>query len=326
MLSSELDVVARPQVYSGGYRPDTFDNLENKSVEGVTHVVQYCLPTEWRRYGTMRHIGYVEIESYDIRHSIWVDYFSMVDEIWCPNSDGAETIRKVFSGPVHVVPHAVDTSVYKKDYKISEIPEVSGTFKFLCVSENNPRKNLGQLIYEFWGEFDPTEPVSLILKTDSSVNDLINHMKIVSRIYKQDVFQKIMLIDNRLSKDEMMGLYKYCNCYVSSSMGESLCLPIVHSMGFDKPIISINRGGPKDILSGYEKFTPIGSDKHGCESSIRIPGYQDGRDYWYKPNHESIGEAMRSEYNMRGIPESKSNNIYRFSDQKFIERVKELFG
>ncbi len=322
VLDSEFDVVSRPMVYSGGVGNKRLDELEKKSLDGVTHVIQYCLPSQWQRYGTMKHIGYVEIESCDLSRSRWVDNFSVVDEIWCPNKDGCRAIEAVWGGPVVYMPHAIDTSVYKNSYKISKISEVSGTFKFLCVSENVPRKNLSQLIEEFWIEFDPTEPVSLILKTNASIADVIRKSKEKLKLYNTESYQKIMVIDDRLNHQEMMGLYNYCDCYVNPSMGESWCLPVVHAAGFNKPVITIDSGGPADILSGYEKLFQINDfDKFPCESNNNIPGYQTGMDYWYKPSHLSIGTSMRFCYTFR--PDDNEEDILsKFSDQEFINRVK----
>ena len=321
VLDAEFDVVSRPMVYSGGVGNKRLDELEKKSLDGVTHVIQYCLPSHWQRYGKMKHIGYVEIESCDLSRSSWVDMFSMVDEIWCPNKDGCNAIRAVWGGPVVYMPHAIDDDVYKKPYKISPIPEVSGTFKFLCVSENIPRKNLSQLIEEFWIEFDPTEPVTLILKTNPSITDTINRAKEKLKLYDLDCYQKIMVIDDRLSNEEMMGLYNHCDCYVNPSMGESWCLPVIHAVGFNKPVISIDKGGPKDILEKYKKAYKVYDNSiYPCERNNNIPGYQTGHDWWYKPNHMSLAMGMRACYSFRP-DEDEEDVLLDFSDRIFAEVV-----
>jgi glycosyltransferase involved in cell wall biosynthesis len=323
-LTSGFDVVSRPIVYSKDLDQSYFGITEGKSVDkSVTHVIQYCLPSQWRRYGTMKHIGYVEIESYDISHSLWTEYFNMVDEIWCPNEDGAATLRKETSLPVKVMPHAIDTLKYKNTYKISEIPEIQGTFKLLCVSENIPRKNLGQLIEEYFINFDANDQVSLILKSNSGVNNLIQSIKEKLRIYTKDAYRKIILIDDVLTEEQMFGLYQESDVYVNPSMGESWSLPVVHAIGFNKPVISIDRGGPKDLLANYPAHINLESSKYPCQSVINFIGYQTAQDYWYKPEPYSIVQAMSIARENK--LHQTGDYLEQFSTNAFLSRVlKEL--
>jgi glycosyltransferase involved in cell wall biosynthesis len=326
-LAKGFDVVSRPMVYAAGAERsqlEGFNQLESKSTEGVTTVIQYCLPEQWCRYGTMKHIGYVEIESFDLSRSRVVDFFNMVDEIWVPNSDSVSVIKQVYSGPVKYVPHAIDRSTYKNSYKFPNIPEISGTFKFFCASEDVPRKNLEGLISAFWSEFDPTEPVSLILKTHASILSKIEPLKKKMRLYDVDAYQKIVIIHNKLVQEEMLGLYQYCDCYVNASMGESWGLPIVHAIGFNKPVISPSIGGPANLLKNYKNHINLLTTHEWCEGhNPNLGGYQTGSDNWYKPVCNSIKYAMREAYQDKQLNSKHDNPLLAFSEEVFIKNVKE---
>jgi len=320
-LSERFDVVSRPIVYSGGGEKDQSALLEEKSLDGITHVIQYCLPQQWERYGTMKHVGYMEVESADISRSRMADYLNMVDEIWVPNIDGVCAVEQVFKGPVKYVPHAIDLSIYEKSYEKTKIPEISGTFTFLCVSENVPRKNLEGLIRAFWIEFDPTEPVSLIIKTDESVFNAINYIKRKLRLYDIDAYQRIVIISSRLSQDQMLGLYQQGDCYVNPSMGESWCLPVVHSLGFNKPVVSSNAGGPGDLMEFYDSHYKVIWSQEPCEGhNWGMAGYQTGHDTWAKPVVKSMSVQMRRAYEDRNYP-IYPNNLEKFSNDQFAKNV-----
>jgi len=321
ILSEKFDVVSRPLIYKGEANTGEFALLEEKSLNGITHVIQYCLPQQWERYGTMKHVGYMEVESTDISSSRMANYLNMVDEIWVPNIDGVCAVKQVFNGPVKYVPHAIDLSVYKKNYKRTEIPEISGTFTFLCVSENVPRKNLEGLITAFWLEFDPTEPVSLIIKTDESVFGVVNHIKEKLRLYDINAYQRIVVISSRLSQEQMLGLYQQADCYVNPSMGESWCLPVVHSLGFNKPVVSSLAGGPGDLMQFYDSHYKISCFQEPCEGhNLGMAGYQTGCDTWSKPVVKSMSVQMRRAYKDRNYPVS-SNNLEKFSNDQFAKNV-----
>lgn len=320
-MQNYFNVVHRPVIYAGRY-PSEFEALEIKPLKDITHVIQYCLPTEWRRIGDMKHIGYLEIESKDISRSAWADYFCLMDEIWVPNTDAIPVVSKVFNGPVKYMPHNIDTKIYENFTNKFEISEISGTYKFLTVSENVPRKNLKNLIVAYWKEFDPTEPVSLIIKSDESVESLINSTKKTVNLYGTDAYQRIVLLTERYNQQSMLGIYNGADCYVNPSMGESWCLPIVHAMGLNKPIISLMRGGPKDLLEDYNPLYTLSGDAEWCEGHNMIPGYQNAHDTWVKPTITSLAKSMRYMYeNRKKYPFKSNNTIHKFNYLNFIQNL-----
>ena len=192
-LSKQFDVVARPIVYSGGVNHPELEKLESKSTDGVTQVFQYCLPTEYDMYGRMTHLGYCEIESNDITYSKWPEHFHKIAQLFVPNTDALK-LKSNSKVPINYLPHAVNTNKYNKEYPISKIKEADGTFKFLCVAEAIPRKNLEGLIEAFYTEFDPNEPVSLIIKTNRNIDKMIEGIQNKLRLYPNKVFYYSLIL------------------------------------------------------------------------------------------------------------------------------------
>lgn len=242
-IHNDIDIVTR-NIGLNNYRDPTWPyqvpDYDSKSLDGITHVVQYAYPELWERYGKYKHIGYLDITEDDISKKKYVINIQMMDEIWCSTEYGCSVIEKVCDIPVKFIPHHVDLDLYKKNHQISEISEISGTFKFICASNNE--RNVERIIESFLKEFDPTEPASLIIKSSFGVNELIKSIKIRLKLYEIDAYQKIVLVDDIASFAQTIGLYSYCDCCISelfflSPKTIAQLLPIRHSIGFNKTII-----------------------------------------------------------------------------------------
>ena len=323
-LAKSFDVVARPVVYSGGVTHPEIEKLESKSTIGVTQVFQYCLPTEYDMYGRMPHYGYCEIESSDLSYSKWPEFFNRVNMILTPNKD-ATLVKSNSRVKITHLPHAINTIKFKKDYPITKIKEANGTFKFLCIAEAIPRKNLEGLIESYYTTFDPTEPVSLIIKTNRNIDKIIEGVQNKVKLYPNKVFyQKIIVVSERINDAQMMGLYKYCDCYINTSMGESWCLPLVNAIGFNKPIVTTVGGGPSDLIENYPNVIPVNSVYINCHHGNGIEWYQNSRDHWFAPNMLNLSKGMRAALTMN--IEENSNVLDEYSEEKFCGRLKELLN
>ena len=323
-LSKQFDVVARPVTYSGGISHPELEKLESKPTVGVTQVLQYCLPTEYDMYGRMPHFGYCEIESTDLTYSKWPEYFNRVNLLLTPNKDALELKSNVKVKIKHL-PHAVNTDKFKKDYPSPKIKEANGTFKFLCVAEFVPRKNLEGLIEAYYTEFDPSEPVSLIIKTNKNIDKMIQGIQNKIRLYSHSVFyQKIIVISERITEDQIIGLYQHCDCYVNPSMGESWCLPIVNAVGFNKKIVTTMGGGPSDLVKNYPNAIEVPSWQESRHYRNGIAWFQNPRDHRYKPNTANLKQAMRMMISLK--TQENKNVLDEYSEDKFCGRVKELIN
>lgn len=327
LYQSGLDLVARPYELKPSVEDPLVKELEERSLDGVTHVIQYLVPSHWERFPGVKNIGYFEVESDDLSYSIWPECMHFVDEIWVPNHDARKTVQKVTGLPVMVVPHAVDQSTYEKKYPPVTVQQSPKDYFFYTIAENVPRKNLASLIACYFIEFDPTEPVSLMIKTSSNLDDMITRIQKRIKLYKNlDDYQKIAVIDQRINNDQLYGIHQSCHCYVNSSMGESWCLPLIDAIGFNNSIITIDAGGPKDIIKNIkniDKVYPINSIKTWCEGHTNFPGLQNGRDTWRIFDTAEMRASMRDAYN-KNSQETISHTLNRYCFDNFVARVKEL--
>jgi glycosyltransferase involved in cell wall biosynthesis len=177
-------------------------------------------------------------ETSHFRGSGWADCANRMDEVIVFNRQSAEACRA--SGvtvPVGVVPHAVDLSRFQKSYPPLEQLKPyreAGDFLFYFVGEFVRRKNLSSLVKAFHLEFDPSEPVQLVIKTSSpgvspdachaKVDEMCRHVKENLRLYPTlDHYKSELIITERLSQEGLMRLHSGCDCNVTPSFGEAWC-------------------------------------------------------------------------------------------------------
>jgi hypothetical protein len=326
--ASGVNLTARAYELKPSIEDPLVKELEERPLDGVTHVIQYLVPSHWERFPGVKNIGYFEVESDDLSYSIWPECMHFVDEIWVPNHDARKTVSKVTNLPVYVVPHAVDQSVYSNQYPPITVTQSLSDYFFYTIAENVPRKNLASLIACFFIEFDPTEPVSLMIKTSSNLDNMITNIQKRIKLYKNlENYQQLAVIDQKIEDNQIFGIHQSCHCYINPSMGESWCMPLVDAIGFNNSIITIDVGGPRDIVQNIrsdEKLFKLDSIKTWCEGHTNFPGLQNGRDTWRMFDTDQMRKSMRSAYNNRNSQETISHTLNRYCFENFVARVKEL--
>lgn len=317
-----FDLVTRSVDFKPEVTNKALQKLDSKSLDGITHAIQYLVPHCFERFPGVKNIGYFETESDNLSYSTWPDCMNMVDEIWVPNKQGAESVKKICNLPVRVVPHAVNNSFYKREYPLTKIVQTQGNYHFYSIGEHIPRKNLETLIAAYFVEFDPTEPVSLIIKTNRGMDEDIRAIQAKVNLYSKDTaYQQIVVIDQRLTEQQIYGLHQSADCYVNVSSGESWCLPLIDAIGFGKGVITNNEGGPKDIVETLEGALKVGNSTTWCIGHTIFPGFQNGLDTWRAVDFMELRAAMRFAYenNIKTDP-AHLENEYGFD--KFCDNVR----
>lgn len=166
-----------------------------------THIIQHLHPKFWAKYGPMRHIGWLDYVIDD-----YVENTCFVDQIWAPNEEIIDNLYKKFTHDMVKLDHMIDPEIYKKNQKFQEISEVRGTFSFFVSSIGVKRPNIDNILRAYWEEFDPTEPVSLILNNGPDSGKTVEFARNQMNLYDNNVYQKIILIDNKLSADQEIGI------------------------------------------------------------------------------------------------------------------------
>ena len=332
-----VELVCRPVVLSGGFENKS-ENLriaEGKSSKNPDVCIQHVLPHFFnanRKIG--KNIGLFVTETDSISHNPWRFYLEQMDELWVPNIEMYQNITPFFDKKINVVPHATDIKKFTQKHPELKINEIGGTFKFYFIGEFNRRKNLAALLEVFHTEFDPSEPVSLIIKSSIPkappaeskhiIEQFCNKVKQSLRLYsKHSAYIKEAIITDRLSDEQMCGLHQYGDCLVNPSFGEAWSIPAFDAMGFGNTPICINHGGPADFIDRDNLNTGTLIESYPeivCGVEDCLPDMFTAREQWYNADRDELKYAMRLYFTNR-VRKGDCQDLHKMTDG--LERAKQ---
>lgn len=288
---------------------------ENSTYENYDIVFQKALPhCLVPQQLTAKNVGLFTLETNDISHSNCVHLINRMSEICVPSQQEAKTLKA--SGvtiPIRIISQPLDTAYIKKQrdlqHKLPLDPLIAKTFKFYTIGEYVDRKNILDTVLAFNLAFDITDNVSLIIKTSRPglssadaqkfiVQEITNMKKRMNIGFLKN---KEVVITDRLSDDDLMGLHRTCDCFVSSSRGEAFCRPAAEALCFGNTPIVTDNTGMTDFINTHNGFvvnshrTPVMVNERTLSNDFDI---YNAYEYWYQPNIYSLIEQMRSAYNM----------------------------
>lgn len=284
--------------------------LESKSTAGCTHCIQHVLPHHL--VGTdhfEKNITFTELESTSIKDVSWLEHLKMMDEVWVPNRNLRDSLKEDGISKVNVIHHPCDIERYKRKYPPINIPQADGKFKFYYIGDLNDRKNIESIIRCFHSEFNPSEPVTLILKVRKfgHSSDQVKHIidqKILKvknglRMYNSiNGYGKDIVIADDISNENICSLHQYGDCFVSPTHGEAWSIPAFDAMAFGSFVIASDYGGPRDFLTDYTNSARVRGQLSICEcSDAAFPNIFTGREYWFQPCEKEVRSSMRYAYN-----------------------------
>ena len=180
----------------------------------------------------------------------WFAQSHHFNEIWTPSTYSANAIRPVSSAPVYVIPHVVD-----------ELPappaarkENPGAFVFLYIfdmASNFERKNPLGLVRAFRKAFGNRQDVQLILKYHHSEIEPAG-ANLLERLAQ--AAPNIRTIRETLSEDQVYGLLRSCDCFVSPHRSEGFGLNLATAMYYGKPVIATGYSGNMDFTTPENAF------------------------------------------------------------------------
>lgn len=295
---------------------DEFDDLEYNKNRPYDIIIQNCLPHQFRRYGGVKNIGLAFFETSDISSTPWPPSINLMDQMWVSSS--FEKLTLFNSGvdiPVCRVPIPVDKDKYTKEYEPFEpLNRHKHEFKFYFIGEYIARKDIQTLLLAFHREFGAHELVRLVLKVNSvgadaamtlsRVNSDIMALKNALKIYPSpEMYKQEIVIPNYLSEDELYGLHKSCDCFVTASSGEAFCLPAFDAAMFGRaPLVNRNSSMRDYIFNNNGGLV----DSHlspAISQDRAMPFLYTGKDTWYQVDVINLQKKMREAF--EEVPKKK---------------------
>jgi glycosyltransferase involved in cell wall biosynthesis len=219
----------------------------------------------------------------------WQHCFSMVDEVWASSQHTWQAAQKVSSVPVHIMPMAVAIPKVKRyTRKQWSLPETDYLFVFSFDGNSSlARKNPLGVIEAFKLAFpNGHEAAGLVIKC---MRPDINNPAWQRILKLAATDSRIHIIDQMLSKPEVLGLYKVCDCFVSLHRAEGFGRGIAEALLLGLNVIATNHGGNVDFcLPGSAHLIPYQPVSVGKNDYVESYGQM-----WAEPDIGNAASIMR---------------------------------
>lgn len=212
-----------------------------------------------------------------VYYHVWDNYpYPKFNKPYYDSNDAIVTISKLTDNCVRNVspevwcehlPHAVDTSIFKKlpkkemeDFRLSAFPkEINGSpFTFFWNSRNARRKQSGTIIWWFKEFLDKVghDKARLIMHTDPKDRHGQDLEAIISELGLLN--SQVMFSRNKLNPGDLAKMYNMADCTLSASDAEGFGLSTLESLACETPIIVPMTGGLQEQVTDGENWFGIG--------------------------------------------------------------------
>jgi len=322
--------------------PKRIAELEEKSGSGASVCIQHVLP-HMMEYSSKfdKNIGLYATETSNFIDSGWSRKINMMDEAWVINNQMFHASRE--SGvevPIKVVPHASDFSKFERGYDKTNFPSAAGNFVFYTIADLNKRKNLEAFITAFHAEFDPSEPVSILIKssryglseeeTALKIRDICNEIKIgLKKFPSINDYKEDLIVTSFISEEDIYKIHSSCDCFVMPSYGEAWCIPAFDAMGFGKTPICTNVGGMADFI-GHGGFLIEGAEEPVSGMLETFNNLFTGNELWTSINIRELMSCMRHVYEKRDalnkMRQEGLKQAHKYSHKNIGNLIKDLLN
>ena len=218
---------------------------------------------------------------------------------------------------VFVVPHGVDTSIFKPIDS-----QKNDHFTFLSLGAMTWNKGVDVLILAF-AEINKNYPgTRLILKDQSNLYgigawDIIKCMKKdYSSLFTEILRSNITILTDNLTMDQLAVLYNSCDAYISPYRAEGFNLPPLEAAACGVPV-ALTGGGATD-------------DYFDDSFAVKIEGKEmsDGNKDWIEPDLDSLVAVMSDLVEKRvtfNLPEVQNYIHNNFSWKKVVGKLVGVF-
>jgi glycosyltransferase involved in cell wall biosynthesis len=213
---------------------------------------------------------------------------------------------------IDVVPEGFDPRLfYPPEYNRS----TKRPFRFLFVGKWEVRKGIRQLLQAFAREFDPAEPVELLLSANNPFRPELDTDEVL-----HDTLLKLGAADRRIhnlptmNRTELAQLYREVDAFVLPTRSEGWGLPLLEAMASGLPCIVTEYSG----LTEYTSHDSVYYLRHGpClvpawDPVFFKPSWYWGR--WARPNVKHLRQLMRTVYEnpeaARRVGDIAANNAH----------------
>ena len=272
-------------------------------------IIDKCLSNDYDYQIKIMHVTpdeiprLIELEKYSVSHFFWetsrvpdrfVNGLNLVNEIWTGSLANVEAIKNSgIETPVYVYPQAINLHPVKSEpFRL----DFDG-FLFYSIFEWTDRKNPEALFEAYSQAFPQKENVGLLIKSyisnfsDSSKNFILN--KINEYMQKFDIKNKVFFHHELMSYNQIQGLHKRGDCYVSAHRGEGWGVPQAEALTHSKPVISTGYGGINEYFESMNDGIVIPYTMVPVSGMTHAAHYYSSDQMWADVDVEDMSMKMR---------------------------------
>jgi len=303
--------------------PETYDEMINTLMEDhgdlkMPQVVWAQAPYFNKNSGVYK-IGHCEFEGESVP-SDWIRECNQMDEIWVPTEWDRKKFRNCgVNVPIYIIGQAIDPNYFNPDMAPAQF-KIRETFKFLCVSAWDPRKNIPGLIKAFKSEFGREEDVCLIVKTINLglVKDIKKELK---KIKSPKDSGQVYVKEEDYPKEQIPCVYRACDAFVLPTRGEAWGLPLFEALACGLPVITTGYGAPNEILRDKAGEPLPGVHFINYQKTVTdTPYIHLKNNFWAEPSIPDLMKKMRYVYENHLIEKTKALATGKIIRSKFSDR------
>lgn len=300
-------IATRDLRYDGGdyKRSFTERKLASRDLRDVEIFIQQTTPNEMEPMAGMFNVGVFCWETDRIPQQ-WVDQLNKMQLVIVPCEENLQVVRRCgVMTPVEKVHYSCDMDKYSEGPKPFLMPRVDNHFKMLSICQFSKKKGVDPLLKAYLTEFNPDEPVVLILKVYISPNDgpeqkqrvqqLIQAMRDILRL---KAYPPIMLIHEVMEHEDIQRLYSTADCYVLPSRGEGWGVPHFDALGYGLPTIATAGTGPSEFITSDCGWLVDSHLSPVCDMPHPFDFLYTGKENWHEPHVCDLQKCMRSAFEL----------------------------
>lgn len=224
-----------------------------------TVFIRQSIPNLFEREGFFS-MGVTAWETTNI-HRLWRDWCNAMDAVGVPSNMNVWSFtRSGVHKPVELLRYGVDglfinPGLYRDPLDVLKTPP----FRFLSVFDWIHRKGYDILVRAFREEFNDADGVCLVIKTGfggsrAFYKKIAGEMRRLKEMYGSREAPPVYLLTGEMTPNELVNLYRSCQCFVLPSRGEGAGLPLLEAGSLGMPVIATGWGGQTDFLDSYNSF------------------------------------------------------------------------
>ena len=238
--------------------------------------ISFCPPAQYSFGENQYKIGYTPWESTELQPD-WQEGLNLADEIWTTSHWNKKIFEAKLDKEVFVYLHGIDKEFFPMKRKWDR----SQPFTFMHVGEPFDRKD-GQMVVDTFARLFGGDPRFRLIMKCTKFNSLQ-----LRGLPADMAYDNIKIINDVMSREELIDLYASIQCFVYPSWGEGF--------GFN-PLQALAMGIPTICTAEWAEYKnritlPLDSELTWSPWQEVHPGYM------CKPSSEQLSQHMVEVYN-----------------------------